>query len=1099
MEKILNYDNLIPLQGRKLKEIDVHEIVDAVIKAGEAEDYNNAMIALKDDNDRLGENYVSFAYEISDGSEFVNIDTQKGHYSIPVINSQVNYKNVDRRLNHVIKDFGEKEIYIDMPYINEEEPFFEEDVLGSQEGMNNFIETDVVELEYISSLVREQITEIKEYGSSSVDYFDTFLKEFLSNSQLNGELLNNFQDKSAKKAEIVDISPDKLLFTQAGLDYAMNADGSIYEISNGTERYVAEINTDFLTQDGQFVSNTGKIQKNFEKEHESSRVNELIADEELKVEENPDEKVKEPIGFDSVVINKKRTQLESDISIDLKDTADRLRAEGYEVRTKQGGSLLVTDTNLSKENTITITKKNAYIETANLTTSEAEIMYNKMRNSVVDAMQQSLNMTKESYDLIESSPKLGEVPAQIVVISMMYRFELDKMNKDPDYADVFSEPERRYTFKDPSGKEYMTISMGYSVKEDEQNRTDKTVMPVIVAKYGPDYGNISRTFNVTEKDMEAYANNKVYQSDIAKAMDEFAAIGTKDRSSIFKEIQNSRYEEQLDKIFNYEFKKLNPEKKDFFSDKAKEYFRKEIGKKEISLTDYMLKELPKAPFFRESMLKNEESLRKMFQDIEKKLDSPDLSKLKLEKISMDRLNYTIEEGGVKTYNSAVKGTIAYDREWITKLVTIVDKLNDIKNGPVQDMLDTAKSMAKGVNEARQGIVKFYKDGIYSGFEFGSGIHSFGEGLTYGHVLHNLEKEYMELAKSKNKNDQLAAIDKKMDIKIYRDEIMRNADIYTKAATSIRNNIDKMIDVVQSLRIQAEISDKSKRPFINSTFIDQANEYFKKLGSNINENFKKLVHSIQEINKNVMAFGVKRIQMLPEAFHAVQAQTSYNLNCFREGYNEAVINAKVNLSSKEYSKNQIARMINDTRLLQACKVESGELSKVMQGRLWDELDSSIKKGHEAEKIAPEDRNSEEVMAVNYGKQAQRQKEQNLFIAERLNDKIKDTILKERQMTLTEAVERLAVEYHNAAMAYSVMNGASTMKTYEGLSQSEKAECCEIMKVMLDNMPSVKEKLEHNMEQDLQKEEVSPQAGLLDKVGDEEKRDKNSFEIGNDGAI
>ena len=94
------------------------------------------------------------------------------------------------------------------------------------------------------------------------------------------------------------------------------------------------------------------------------------------------------------------------------------------------------------------------------------------------------------------------------------------------------------------------------------------------------------------------------------------------------------------------------------------------------------------------------------------------------------------------------------------------------------------------------------------------------------MLHNLEKEYTELAKSNDKNDQLAAIDKKMDIKIYRDEIMRNADVYAKAAVVIRDNVDKMIDAVQSLKIQGEISAKGEKPFMNSRFIDQVNEYFK---------------------------------------------------------------------------------------------------------------------------------------------------------------------------------------------------------------------------------------------------------------------------------
>ena len=1067
MEQTMNYDNLIPLQGRKLKDINIHEIVDAVIKAGEAEDYRNATISLKDDDDRLGENYASFAYEMSDGNELVNIDTKHGHYSVPVIDGQINYRNVDRRLNRVLKDFGEKEIYIDMPYINEEEPVFEADVSEVGEDTYDFVETDSDELQFISDLVREQFTEIQEYGTSAMDSFDVFLK-FASNSPFDVGFLDAFQDDTTQKAEITDISADRIRFTHNGFNYVMDADGSIYEMLNEEEKYVATANIEYLTQEGQFVSNLGKIKDKLEPEQTQENVdikdaNKSAPTEELQINKDLKPEIENREEPYPVVINRKRTQLESEVSIDLKDTAERLRKKGYEVRTKQGGSLFVTDPNLSKENSITITKKNAYIEAANLTTPEAETMYNRMKEVVMDTMQESLDVVQKCYDMIEISPKLGEVPAQIVVTSMIYQFNLDKMSKEPDYADVFSEPERKYLFKDKNGKEYMSISMGYSVEESEKSGLDKSVKPVIVAKYGPDYGDISRLFHVSEKDIEAFAKNQGYKSDVAKDVNEFVAIGTKSRESVFKEIQINRYEKQIDKVFSAEFKKLNPEKSKFFSNKAKEYFRMDIGKQGISLTDHMLNELPKAPFFRESMQNHEESFRKMFDGIEKKLDPPDLSGLKLETISMDQLDYTIEENGIKTFDSTIREPVVYDREWITKLVNIVDKLNDIKNGPVQDMIDTAKSMARGVNEARQGAVKIYKDGIYSGFEFGSGIQSFGEGLTYGHVLHNLEKEYTELAKSDDKNDQLAAIDKKMDIKIYRDEIMRNADVYAKAAVVIRDNVDKMIDAVQSLKIQGEISEKGEKPFMNSRFIDQVNEYFKRLGNDINENFKKIIHSINEINKNVMAFGVKRINMVPEAFHTVQAKTSYSLSCFRKGYNEAVINAKVNLSSKEYSKNQIAKTLNDARLLQACRVESNELSNAMQGRLWDELDNSIRKGHEAEIIAPEDRSSMETLAVNYGKQAKQQKEQNLFIAERLNDKIKDVILREEKMTMPKAAEVLAAEYHNAAMAYSVMNGASTMKTYANLSDAEKAECQDVIRTVLENMPNVKDKLDYNMEQ------------------------------------
>lgn len=782
---------------------------------------------------------------------------------------------------------------------------------------------------------------------------------------------------------------------------------------------------------------------------------------------NQDSSTDDPVNTpqtDTEIFNKKRTQIDSEYSINLNDVANALREQGYNVKTKQGGSLLITDENLSSENSITVTKKNAYIETAELKTPETKALYNKMRAAVVESMNESLNNSKEKFEIMETSPKLGELSTQSITRGMLNVFSNDKLNQTPEYSDVFSAPKQKYTFVDKDGNDYLSISMGYSVKETGKNGMDHEVVPVITATYGSEYGDVSKTFEVSEADLKAFTNDQLYKSDIAKAIDEFAEIGINDRESVFKELKHQQFDKEIDRIFKKEFKRLDSEKAEFFSSIAKEYYR--IDSPNGSLKDYIMENLNKAPFFRDSMLneKNEASLSKMFTEVEGKLNPPDLSKLKLSKISLNELSYKLEENGEKIYDSKEREPVEYDREWITKLARMEDKLIDLKNGPVQDMLNTAHSIVKGVNEARQGIVKLYKDGIYSGIEFGNGVGSFREGLNYGHVLHNLEKEYRSLLQSEQAEDQIAAINKKIDIKLYRDDIIRNANIYVKAAIVIRDKVDNMIDLVNGAKLQAEAGLKETgHSYMNSTFVRNTEENFRKLGNGLVSSFKELGYSISEIGKGCAMIGSNTLGLGKDALDIVHNKSAMAVNGFRNQYNDVVVDAKLVLSSKEYAKAYIAEKINDSRIEQGFKgIESNEFNKIAQTRFWNELDNTIKKGQEAEKIPSEDRTEAEKEVIRLGKQARYQKDQNTFIAERLNQQMKEVVLKDNTMTVDKAVDMLAMEYHQSAMAFNVMNGATSVKSYQDLSESEKDMCKDIIRSTIEDMPNVSNKLEHNQD-------------------------------------
>ena len=944
------YDELINYQGKRLRDIDIHAVIDAVMDAGRKEDFLNLPIELKDDSDRIV-TLLGFDYQNDDREEIV-VSTAFNTYSIPALtaSNEINYKAVESRIKNTLKDYEDMETYIDMKYL---------------------------------------------------------------------------YDHEYSKTIVPDVSD--------------NFNATAYD-----EDYISRV----------------------------------VFDEPIKP--------RKEANMEPEILTQKRTKIESDYDINLNDVAKQLRDAGYHVRTKSGGSLNVTDENLSTENSITVTKKNAYIETAQLKTPETKALYDKMRDAVIAGMNHSLESTKGAYNLIKDSSRLAEVSTQSIVSEMLTVFKTDQLNGEPDYADVFTKPKQKYSFQDPDGNDYMNLSLGYHVKENTQPGLENEVVPVIMVTYGPEYGDVTKTFEVSDADLKAFEKDPFYKTSIQKDIDAFVSIGTKDRDSIYKELKLEANDQAIDKTLKREFKNLNEEKATFFTEQVKAYYRMDDKK---PFTEYMLENMKQAPFFKPSMLQEQgkETLSNMFKELEKKIKLPDLSSLKISKIPQGNLSYTIEESGELTYNSKIKEPVEYDREWITKLARMQDKLIDLRNGPVEEMIETAKGMVKGVKEAREGIVSVHKDGESSRLEFGSGISSFKEGLNYGHVLHNLESEYKNLMKSEKSEDQIAAINKKMDIKQYRDDIMRNANVYVKAAVEIRDKVDGMIDVISAAKLRAEANIKLKgQTLVNKTKIKDIEKGFKTLSSGVVEYYKALANSVNGFGKGVAMIGSGALGLGKETLALIHNKSAIALNEFKDKYNDVVKDAKIILSGKEYAKEVIAEKINDFKIAQTFNgISSNDFYKIADTRFWCELDKAIAKGKTAERINPEDRTNVDLASIKVGEQASLQKEQNLFIAERLNTKMKEDIMKDDEMTPDRAVEFLAAEYHQASEAFNVMNGASSIKSYQDLSNSEKDMCKDMVKGIINEMPNVSNKLRDNLAKvDLSKGNTDRLS--VDKLFDEESR-------------
>lgn len=218
------------------------------------------------------------------------------------------------------------------------------------------------------------------------------------------------------------------------------------------------------------------------------------------------------------------------------------------------------------------------------------------------------------------------------------------------------------------------------------------------------------------------------------------------------------------------------------------------GKRDCPLSDYETKRLKAAPFYKLGMSNDKivKTLTASFDYIEGKIKEQSIGLAESKKFPFDRFSVQEYRNGVLTNETDKKEPVTYDREWITKLARLEDSVTELRYGPVQKALDVAASVAQGTKELAEGIAKYQADGIYSGFDMGRGISSFLDGWSYGEAVSEMKREYERLSSSENEVDRIAAIDKKMDIKILMNDIRDYANVYEKAATGLRTNCDGMI-------------------------------------------------------------------------------------------------------------------------------------------------------------------------------------------------------------------------------------------------------------------------------------------------------------------
>lgn len=209
-------------------------------------------------------------------------------------------------------------------------------------------------------------------------------------------------------------------------------------------------------------------------------------------------------------IEKRRTQLESYEDISLSDIAANARAVGYNVKVKPGGSLFITsDDSILKDASVTVTKKNAYIENALLKNPQEQELYKKMVADVRSSMEKAKSVHDQKMEAYMNSPMLADCSVRDLLSSYYSIFEMEQADPDSDkgFDTLYCE--------DAKGNQTITINRDYTIDEK----------PIIEVSFGEKYGNVKKTFEITPEEMKNFSEGNFYKSKVASEIESFINAG----------------------------------------------------------------------------------------------------------------------------------------------------------------------------------------------------------------------------------------------------------------------------------------------------------------------------------------------------------------------------------------------------------------------------------------------------------------------------------------------------------------------------------------------------------------------------------------------
>lgn len=472
-------------------------------------------------------------------------------------------------------------------------------------------------------------------------------------------------------------------------------------------------------------------------------------------------------------------------------------------------------------------------------------------------------------------------------------------------------------------------------------------------------------------------------------------------------------------------------------------YGKEYGnlKKEIPITENAKEEFLKGKFYQTNISKEMEEFVKPV------LDKKDPAEISLKAYNED----------VMIFDSNQKELYTCDREWLTKLGRLEDKLNDLKYHSVKDLSDFGHGLKKAITEIGLGIARPYSDGLVSGLDIGTGSELFKQGWKYGNAICEAEREFEKLAASKDPKDVLQALDQKISIQEFRNEVKKEMNTYVKAAFQLRENIDKMLQSVKEMKLRAMEILEEKSAFVGKLEMEMQTKYMEMSNKRIASNFREIRQAIGQIGQGLSMIAMGGSHYAKEVAAEANYHINVTANTFRVQYNEMLREAKTAIQYKFHEKEVFAEKLNNARVNQVYdSLSDQDFEKYAKIKYWDELESSRKMGEKMEKIPESERVPEEQEKILVGKQAEQQQEQNRFIAEHMVVKMKE-LLQSPEVNYEQSIEQLSKEYHQAAMAFNVMHGATKTQNYEELSESDKDMCRNIIEDVLQEIPHLQKQL------------------------------------------
>lgn len=472
-------------------------------------------------------------------------------------------------------------------------------------------------------------------------------------------------------------------------------------------------------------------------------------------------------------------------------------------------------------------------------------------------------------------------------------------------------------------------------------------------------------------------------------------------------------------------------------------YGKEYGnlKKEIPISEKEKEDFLSGKFYQTNISKE------MDQFLRPVLEKANLADLSLKAYNQDTL----------ILDSNQKELYTCDREWLTKLGRLEDKLNDLKYHSVKDLSDFGHGLKKAMTEIGLGIAKPYQDGLVSGIDIGTGSELFKQGWKYGKAICEAEREFEKLAASDDPKDVLKALDQKISIKEFRDDVKSNMNTYVKAAFQLRENIDKMLQSIKEMKLRAMERLEQKSAFVGKLEMELQTKYMAMANSQIAGNFREMKDALKQIGQGFSMITMGGSHYAKELAEQANYRINVTANTFKVQYNEMLRQAKTTIQYKFHEREVFAEKLNNARINQIYdSLSDQDFEQYAKIKYWDELESSRKMGGKIEKIPEEERTSEDQEKIIAGKQAEQQQEQNRFIAEHMVTKLKE-LLKDPDLDYKESLELLAEEYHQAAVEFNQINGMKEISSYAELSEDDKNLCREVVDEVLQEIPHLEKQM------------------------------------------